>query len=66
MYNGSYFFYVLANKYKKFYEEYELDNYYCLKDVIRTLIPFYNSFYVKIFPCKNTSENNGHCKSKKT
>ena len=54
----------IATKYKKLYEEYNLDNYYCLKDVNRTLIPYYNSFYVKIFPCKNSSENNNHCKSK--
>ena len=54
----------IATKYKKFYEEYGLENYYCLKDVNRTLIPYSNSFYVKIFPCKNTSENNYHCKPK--
>ena len=54
----------IATKYKKFYEEYVLENYYCLKDVNRTLIPYSNSFYVKIFPCKNTSENNYHCKTK--
>ena len=54
----------IAAQYKQFYEEYDLENYYCLKDVNRSLIPYYNSFYVKIFPCKNTSENNYHCKSK--
>ena len=54
----------IATKYKKFYEEYDLENYYCLKEVNRTLIPFYNSFFIKIFPCKNTSENNHHCKPK--
>jgi hypothetical protein len=54
----------IATNYKQFYEEYDLENYYCLKDVNRTLIPYSNSFYVKLFPCKNTSENNYHCKSK--
>ena len=54
----------IATNYKQLYEEYDLENYYCLTDVNITLIPYYNSFYVKIFPCKNTSENNYHCKSK--
>ena len=54
----------IATKYKKFYTKYELDNYYCLKDVNKTLIPYYNSFYVKLFPCKSSTENNNHCKSK--
>ena len=54
----------IPTKYKKFYEEYEFENYYCLKEVNRTLIPYYNSFFLKLFPCKNTSENNYHCKPK--
>ena len=54
----------IPNVYKKFYEEYDLENYYCVRDVNRTLIPYYNSFYVKLFPCKNSTENNNHCKPK--
>ena len=54
----------IPNKYKQYYEEYNLENYYCLEDVNKTLMAYLNSFYVKIFPCKNNSENNNHCKSK--
>ena len=56
----------IATEYKETYKEYDLENYYCLSDVNRTLISYYNSFYVKIFPCKNTTENNNHCKPKET
>ncbi len=54
----------IGSKYKKFYKEFQLDNYYCLNKVNYTLRAYMNSFAIKIFPCKNTTENNNHCKSK--
>ena len=54
----------IGSKYKKFFEESQLHKYYCLKKVNHTFIAYTNSFSFKLFPCKNTSENNNHCKSK--
>ena len=54
----------IGSKYKKFYKEFQLDNYYCLNKVDHTLRAYMNSFVIKIFPCKNNTENNNHCKSK--
>ena len=41
---------------------------YCFKDMNETLIghfsyDVYSLFYISFFPCKNTTENNYHCKS---
>ena len=54
----------IGSKYKKFLDESQLNNYYCLNKVNHTLRAYMNSFSIKIFPCKNTTENNNHCKSK--
>ena len=54
----------IGSKYKKFYEESQLDKYYCLNKVNHTLKAYMNSFVIKIYPCKNTTENNNHCKPK--
>ena len=54
----------IPSKYKEIYKEYNLENYYCLGDVNKTLMAYLNSFFVKIFPCKNNTDNNNHCKSK--
>ena len=54
----------IGSKYKKFFKDYELDNYYCLSKINYTFIFYTNSLKIQLFPCKNTSENNNHCKSK--
>jgi len=55
----------LGSKYKKLYKETDLiNNYYCLNRVNYTLKSYMNSLIFKLFPCKNTTENNNHCKSK--
>ena len=54
----------IPSKYKEIYQEYDLENYYCLEDVNKTLIAYLNSFFIKIIPCKNNIDNNNHCKSK--
>ena len=54
----------IGSKYKEYFKEYKLDKYYCLNKVNYTLKAYINSFVFKINPCKNTSENNNHCKSK--
>ena len=46
-----------------------LDNLYCLKDANETLYGHfsydtYSLFFIQLFPCKNTTENNNHCKPK--
>ena len=55
----------LGSKYKKLYKETDLiNNYYCLNRVNYTLKSYMNSLIFKLFPCKNTTENNNHCNSK--
>ena len=54
----------IGSKYKKYFKEYKLDKYYCLNEVNHTFKAYMNSFAIKINPCKNSSENNNHCKSK--
>ena len=54
----------IGSKYKQFFDESQLDKYYCLNYVNHTLRAYMNTFAFKIFPCKNTTENNNHCKSK--
>ena len=54
----------IGSKYKKFFKDYKLDNYYCLNKVNYTFLSLTNYLYIQLFPCKNTSENNNHCKSK--
>ena len=54
----------IGSKYKKFFVDSPLDKYYCFNEVNHTLKAYMNSFAFKIYPCKNTSENNNHCKSK--
>ena len=46
-----------------------LSNLYCFKDMNVTLegttsYDRYSYFYILFYPCKNTTENNNHCKSK--
>ena len=54
----------IGSKYKKFFVDSPLDKYYCFNKINHTLKAYMNSFAFKIYPCKNTSENNNHCKSK--
>ena len=54
----------IGSKYKNLLDDYTLNKYYCLSKVNYTLIAYTNSFNIKIFPCKNTTENNNHCKPK--
>ena len=54
----------IGSKYKKFFVDSPLDKYYCFNEVNHTLKAYMNSFAFKIYPCKNTSENNNHCKSR--
>ena len=54
----------IGSKYKNLFEDYNLNKYYCLSKVNYTLIAYMNSFNIKIYPCKNTTENNNHCQSK--
>ena len=55
---------MLGSKYKQFYTNSNLNNYYCLSKVNYTFISYTNSIKLQLFPCKNTTENNNHCKPK--
>ena len=54
----------LGSKYKNLSGEYSLNDYYGLGNINYTITSYCGSFIIKIFPCKNTTENNNHCKSK--
>ena len=54
----------IGSKYRSFFNDYQLDNYYCLKNVNYTFKSYSNSIKIKLFPCKNNTENNNHCKPK--
>ena len=54
----------LGSKYKHMFQKSELINYYCLNKVNYTFISYTNSIKLQLFPCKNTTENNNHCKPK--
>ena len=54
----------IGYKYKKFFSNKEIYNYYCLNNIDHILKPYENSMVVELYPCKNTTENNNHCKPK--
>jgi len=54
----------IGSKYRSFFNGYQLDNYYCLKNVNYTFKSYSNSIKIKLFPCKNNTEKNNHCKPK--
>ena len=59
-----------GEKFKKVYENNNSINYtYCFNTMNETLTGHfstghYSYFFIELFPCKNTTENNNHCKSK--
>ena len=54
----------IGSEYKKYFSDFELNNFYCLNDVNYILYPYENSIHIQLFPCKNNTENNNHCQSK--
>ena len=54
----------LGSKYKYFYQNSNLNNFFCLSNINYIFIGYTNSIKLQFFPCKNTSENNNQCKSK--
>ena len=54
----------LGSKYKNLASEYSLNDFYGLGNINYTISSYYGAFIIKIFPCKNTTKNNNHCKSK--
>ena len=54
----------IGSKYKQFFSDKEINNYYCLNNIDFILKPYENSIFVELYPCKNTTENNNHCKPK--
>ena len=53
-----------GSKYKYLLKDYDLENYYCLNQVNFTFKSYINSIKLKIFPCKNSTVNNNHCKTR--
>ena len=51
----------VGTKYKQLFKESNLKNYHCLNKVNHTLRAYENSFYIQLFPCKNSTENNYSC-----
>ena len=54
----------VGSRYKNFFSDENISNYYCIKDVDYIFKQYMNSIVIEAFPCKNTTENNNHCKSK--
>ena len=51
----------INNKYKQYLKDYTINNFYCLTDIDYTFKPYINSLIVKIYPCKNDSDNDIVC-----
>ena len=51
-----------GSHYTELFDEPNLDQYYCFQDFDYTLTAYVDSFYIQILTCKNSSENNNHCK----
>ena len=51
----------INNKYKQYLKDYTINNFYCLTDIDYTFKPYINSLTVKIYPCKNDSDNDIVC-----
>jgi hypothetical protein len=51
----------IGKRYKTLFSNYELNNYYCLSNVNYIFKAYENSINIKLFPCKNRTENNNHC-----
>ena len=56
-----------GESFREKFQNNSLDNLYCLKDINKTLYghfsyDIYSLFFIQLFPCKNTTENNNHCK----
>ena len=60
-----------GENYKHLFVEGELNNSYCLKNYNLTLVGGYkydrmSYFRIRIYPCRNNTENNNHCKPQET
>ena len=56
--------------FQEVYKNINLNNFYCFKEINESLFGHfsynnYSFFFIQLFPCKNTTENNNKCKSKK-
>ena len=54
----------INSKFRQYFQESNISNYYCLNNINYNFIPYMNSLIFKILPCKNNTGNNNHCKSK--
>ena len=56
-----------GSKYQEIFSRKYLGLHYCFKEMNETLeghfsYDMYSMFYISLFPCKNSTENNNHCK----
>ena len=52
-----------GSHYKDLIDKENLDKFYCYQDFNFTLKAYTDSYYIQVYPCQNSSENNNHCKS---
>ena len=53
--------------YRSLYKQRNLNNLYCFKEIYETFIghfayDYFSMIFIELFPCKNSTENNNHCK----
>ena len=54
----------MGPNYEQYFKEDVLNNYYCLNNINYILNPIKQSIVILVHPCKNTTDNNNHCKPK--
>ena len=54
----------MGPNYEQYFKEDVLNNYYCLNNINYILNPIKQSIVILVHPCKNTTNNNNHCKPK--
>ena len=50
-----------GSKYAEMFDELFLDQFYCFPEFNYTLRPYLDYFYIYVFPCENSTENNNEC-----
>ena len=55
----------VGSEYSELFKDMELDNYYCIENInYDNFMGYQDYFLIRLFPCKNSTENNNHCKPK--
>ena len=54
----------MSQEFKDYFDEGEIENFYCLNNVNFELQPFQNSIKIELYPCKDKYEGEDYCESK--